>query len=673
MERVELAAASITWDRCVLTVDSGRVRRVWRQTDWGLATIELSGADGPIPLVGVEGDGAHGDSCDWEVLGMMPPGTPWALTRCELRTHPREHHVAAHLEARLEFELAEAGLAVCFTAIAYPDAPGVRTQLGLRGLRAFDRMELPGYVGGSVADTIRIDTAGALRQAAGYYNDPQHRNRDECALLRTEEWGGPLREGGGRREVYDWANLLTMQQSGRAVTLVKESPKCVNQEGIDTGAFVLRPHEVLVTGLGMTPCALGGPQVWLPSDRFRQAWATWCLVHPGGESQRQLAIKAFDRLCFNPEPERRIRSRANTWGSREPGAASRDAAAEENVLREIASCAELDIDALAIDDGWQTPASGEHPADTDWRPHPDRYPQGWGRVRQAAEDAGVMLDLWMAGTAALEHMVRNYDEGGFACYKIDWYGLGNRDLLDGMKEKIGRLIEHSGHRLHVSWDVTENTPRVGYYLGREFGSLHPSNRKPSPEWPRTRHVVYVPRLVLRDAWHLAHYVNLNQIEIPVQNVDRIRPEHGDAARHGHDYCVAIALMGLPLFFQETHLYRPAAREAVAPIMAAWRREREDLARCYVYPIGEEPCGAGWCGFQACPADAARGYVLVFRELHAEADECAIPLHFLTAGTRVELEDVLDGERWTGTLGEDDALSVPIARPAGFRWLRYRVA
>ena len=38
----------------------------------------------------------------------------------------------------------------------------------------------------------------------------------------------------------------------------------------------------------------------------------------------------------------------------------------------------------------------------------------------------------------------------------------------------------------------------------------------------------------------------------------------------------------------------------------------------------------------------------------------------------EVEDVLAGERWSTTLGQDGALSVPIARPAGFRWLRYRV-
>ncbi len=579
---------------------------------------------------------------------------------------------ADHLQADFEFHADDAGVGVRYGVRVYPGIAGVRTRLALRALRPFAPLELPSYIGGSYAESLPLDAAACRRLAAGYYNDPQHRNRDDTPILRQETHDGPLAGAGGRREIYDWCNLLTLERDGAGLTLVKESNKCVNQAGFDGGAFVLDERGVRVTGLGMTPYlhgTAGGP--WLTEDRYRAAWATWTLLHPAGESHRQLAVKRFDRARFNPDPTRLVRSRANTWGSREPGPDARDAAAENNVLREIDACADLHLDAVAVDEGWQTPADGKHPADTDWRPHPDRYPDGWRPVVDAAERGGVQLDLWIAAFADLQHMTRNASEGGFDCFKLDWYSTPNRDAFEVLLDKVHALIKQTGNRLRVSWDVTENSPRLGYFTGREYGSLHPSNRHASSPQARSRHVVYHPRLVLRDAWHYAHYLNLNQIEFPIQNVDRITPADGNASEHPHDSTVALTLMGVPLFFQEVQLYDAAARSLIRPVMQTWREHRDAMARGYVFPLGDEPCDAAWCGFQSHDPASGTGYITVFRELHAPDAERAMPLHLIAPGTTLRLHDVMNGDVQCVTTDDAGAVPIRIDQPAGYRWLRYK--
>jgi len=426
-------------------------------------------------------------------------------------------------------------------------------------------------------------------------------------------------------------------------------------------------------------------------------------------------LKRFDRARYAP-PVSDLLSRANTWGTRPPGDEARAAATEASVLDEIRSCADLGVDALAIDDGWQYPAAGRDGGEASaaaqiaekhepaggpagplgWQPHPDRFPAGWSTVRRAAAEAGVQLDLWIAGaSASLEQLARNIERGGFKKLKIDFLNLPTRDLLDLLLEKTRRLAEHTRGRpgtpeataqsagecerdadasetrgVRISWDVTENAPRLGYYLGREYGTLHVANRKPTYDYRRVHHIAYTPRLVLRDAWHLSRFINLAQVEIPIQDVDRIDPEISNAGRYSHAYCTAIALMGVPLFFQETKFLSKTARDQIRPILSAWKAHRDRIGEGYVYPVGDEPCDAAWTGFQCHRHEEESGYVLVFRELYAGDEEAKVGLHFLQ-NTELEWTDVLSGETWRASADAAGAVQFALEHPASFRWLSYR--
>lgn len=657
---MSLGQTSIRWDGSVLKASSGDFVRHWTVTECGLATSHLANAS----QTWLQRQPAPRD-CDWHIWQMITADSRAELVDVAITTVENPRLTAPHVQAVAEFTYPDIEMAVRYVVQAYPSAPGVRTQLQVRALRPFDKEELPSHLLESYAELLPVRTVDCIRRAMGYYNDPQHRNHDDTPILRRERRGGELAET--RREIYDWANVLSLQQGDEGLLLVKESNKCVNQAGIDGGAFVLHTDDVRVTGLGLKATFYGPCESWLPHDRFRACWANWCVPYTGGESDLQLAMKRFDRARFQPHPERFVYSRSNTWGTRPPGVQAQGAANQEDVLKEIKSCADLAIDAVAIDDGWQVPLAGNDGQPHDWRPHPERFPDGWRTVRKAAESAGVELQLWLPGAqATLEQILRNVEQGGFTGLKIDFLNFPTPDHLGQVSDKIDRASAYSGYKLKVSWDVTENNSRLGYYFAREYGSLHPSNRKPSYDYKRVLHVTYTPRLVLRDAWHLAHYLNLNQIEIPVQDVGKVDPAVRNSSAYSHAYCTAMSVVGLPLFFQETHFLEGKARDETRRIMETWRQHREAMATAFVFPIGDEPCDEAWTGFQCHNPETGKGYVLVFRELHNRESERTMPLHFV-GDTPLAWHDVLSGETWEGT----GALTCRLEQAPGFRWLRYQ--
>jgi hypothetical protein len=80
-----------------------------------------------------------------------------------------------------------------------------------------------------------------------------------------------------------------------------------------------------------------------------------------------------------------------------------------------------------------------------------------------------------------------------------------------------------------------------------------------------------------------------------------------------DYCFAITMMAQPLaWFEGTGL--PAEALAHAPLLRRWREHAEAIHAGTILPVGEEPCGTAWTGFQSIASPTA-GYLLVLREFN----------------------------------------------------------
>ncbi|MCP5118679.1 MAG: hypothetical protein GY953_48330 [bacterium] len=605
-----------------LIVSTGLVERTWRWTGKGFVTTSLrdlrTKRDWASREPAVEADWDHPDSAAKLVR----------LTATPVRFDP---FTSDRVEIAADIEYPT--LAVRFVIWAYADSPGLRTQL-------FVKARTPAGGASRRADYLPIDPADLTRRAVGYFNHTQGRNKRETPILREEAHTSG--------EVYDWASLLCLEDGSEGVCLVKESHKCVNQPGVDTGDF-------RVSASGVSSTGWGPPQ-------SGTCWANWTIVYGGSADGRELAIKTFDRQRFPVDPARDIYIMANTWGSGAAKQESLDASQEENILRQIDSCADLGIDVQQIDDGWQ----GDNQYKT-WSPVKKRYPEGWKNVRRHAREAGIRLGLWGAWVIDDPALRKTHDEGGFNYYKIDFARLDTYDKLETLMDKMRRLIAHSGHTVRVNWDVTENPARVGYYYARDLGNIYLENRKPF----EPAHVVYVPYLVLRDAWHVAHYTNLNRFQISVQNIERVNREISNAHLHTHPYSVAITLMGSPIFFQETTYYTREARDQIRPLLALYKQHRHRMYRGYVFAIGDEPNDAAWSGFQNHEAKTASGYLTIFRELHAANYKRAIALRFL-AGKRIRLIDLEHNVAKIIELPADGKVWFEIDTAPGYGFYRYEV-
>ncbi len=490
--------------------------------------------------------------------------------------------------------------------------------------------------------------------AFGYYNDTQHRHTEDHHMSRQEPMTG---------DSVDWASVLFAENNKGGIAWVKESHKCVNRSGVDTGAFKKDKAGLHNTGSGLSA-------EYLHPEEYRWCWATWTVLYSEASSdQRELAMKEFDRARFPVDPKRDVWVKANTWGSGNGGGDSMSRAAESEVLKEIDSVTDLGIDVLQIDDGWQKGRSNE--ADkkkNEWSTRDDWYPKGWSVVRDAAASKGLRLGLWTAARAELDDLKRNFDEGGFETWKYDFAHISNYDHLYSHWNKLRSFLLYTEHKARMAVDVTENAPRFGYFWARDFGCVWLSNRKPNTP----ANTIPQPTLMLRENRELAEYVNLNKFELPIQNFARVNRQKSDAHLYGHGYEVALGLMGIPTFFQSTYYYKGSDRDEVRDLLSIYKPVQHELYQSYVFAMGDEPNGAAWSGFQWVKPGSKTGYLLVFRERKNTEAARHVSIRFCEAGDKLKVTDLRTEKLSESVVSSDKKVALEIQSAADFVFLKYEL-
>ena len=647
----------------LLRVSTGHIQRTWALTGQGLRTTGVTDLRRQIQWM----DKQKKYACDWKFPGVKGSGRLVSLTA---KQSDDEGFTSDHLKVEATFEYKADNLLVQYVIWAYPGSEGLRTQCRARLIHEASADSSGDSDGEGITDSLPISLKDRTLHSIGYYAGTQNRNTHELEILKQEKQTDCPQQG-----QVDWASIVAVREADRGLILVKESHKCVNtpKMGANTGRFTWDRQGLRNTGTG-----------WyvkdLTAERYRDCWATWVVLYQGSDDDMSLALKVYDRLRYPMDPERDIYVLANTWGSGEGMRASRMQAREDNILVEIDSQADLGIDIQQIDDGWQG-----HDF-KNWRPIQSYelksddgiyplyksdtypvYPHGWPKVRDYALKKGVKLGLWAAIKISADDLIWNYEHGDFRYYKLDYAHLPTMVQVENLMGKARKLILHSGHKVRINWDVTERSPRVGYFFGREYGNIYLANRK--PKWPRS--VVYKPYLVLRDAWQLSDYVNLNKFQITIQNCDRTNPEVSDAHLHAHDYCLAQTLMGSPIFFQETRYYNKAARDVLRSLISLYKQHRNEMYQGYVFPIGDTPDNKSWSGFQNHNPDSRTGYLTILRQLHNKQTQHAIGLKFL-AGKTIQITNLQTKTSRSIKVPVNGKVNFTIDNAPGYLFLKYTV-
>ncbi len=115
---------------------------------------------------------------------------------------------------------------------------------------------------------------------------------------------------------------------------------------------------------------------------------------------------------------------------------------------------------------------------------------------------------------------------------------------------------------------------------------------------------------------LSKFVPVQKLQIeflnPARNADKY--PKGDIyapSQLPFDYQFAITMVGQPLALVPG-LSLPNTYHNIAPLIDQYLNVQTDLHRGQIFPIGNEPSGSSWTGFQSILNDNA-GYLLLFRE------------------------------------------------------------
>ncbi|MCF7567043.1 hypothetical protein L3X37_01520 [Sabulilitoribacter arenilitoris] len=652
-ETINLDQASVIIDDKQAIISTGRITRIYELTSKGLHTIALKNSDGKNITKYSESD----TKCDWEISNLSTAH----LKSVSSKISNDENFTGEHIQVIFDFEYPLENMLLRYEIWVYPNASGLRSQIKLKRLTNLDEKLNTNNVLDGFTESLEIPIANnTFIKAFGYYNDTQHRNKKETPILKEQILSQA-------DSIIDWSNGLQLQNNNGGIIFVKESHKCVNQQGIATGAFHILNERIKVSGLGAT-------YEDLKDNAFISCWANWIVTYNGNEEAGITALKEFDRQRYPLDKSKDMYIMANTWGSGGrkdvPGSGGdhQKASREAYVMGELEVQSELGIDVQQIDDGWQGVDYNSWTAVDEITTKDDKYkvyPEGWKNVKNSAEKKSIKLGLWAAWKIPLEDLKRNYNEGGFLYYKLDFAVLDTKPKFDGLITKARDFILYTGNKVRINWDVTENEPRIGYYFGREYGNIYLENRKPYfPE-----NVVYTPYLVLRDAWQVAKYVNLNKFQVTVQNKDMINKNLSDAYLHSHAYCFAITMMGSPIFFQQTQFYEQQAIEELKPLIAIYKKHRDKMYDGIVEPIGDIPNNKNWTGFQN-HSDTS-GFLTIFREINNQEATKALSLSYLN-GKVLEITNLLNNQKKKVRVNEKGEIDFEINTPGDFLFYAYKI-
>ena len=473
-------------------------------------------------------------------------------------------------------------------------------------------------------------------------------------------------------------NLLLVRDPlvGGGLFVLKEAP-CSDVQLAGPGYdFMHRTGEIRAAGIGVEPDDLR-------PDEWTRGYGTVVGVGGGDEYALLSALRTYQEQVRIHTPGRDEMILLNTWGDR--GQDTR--ICEGFALDELACAARLGITHFQLDDGWQAGRSsnsayaggsleGIWAQEDYWSPHPERFPGGLGPVVERSRALGIELCLWFnpSKDGSYAHwredadvLIGLYRQHGIRTFKVDGVMVPDKQADLNLRAMFERVMQATGGEAVFNLDVTAGQ-RWGYHYGNEYGNIFLENRY--TDWGN-----YYPHWTLRNLWMLSRYLPPQNLQIEFLNVwrnaDNYPPDDPLAPhRVPFETCFAIAMAAQPLaWFEATGL--PEEAFEVAPLIRAYRAHQERIHAGQIFPIGEEPSGTSWTGFQSISRQGGEGYLLVYRERN-DRESAGLELWDL-AGQRLRCECVAGhGADFEGAVDAAGTLRVHLPGPFTFALYQYRV-
>lgn len=465
------------------------------------------------------------------------------------------------------------------------------------------------------------------------------------------------------------------------IWMLKEAPTSRSQLAYPGRDFSSDASALHMLGVGVESADI-------KAGEWTKGYSSVVGLYDGSEYDAVMSLRAYQKKLRRHISERDEMVMMNTWGDR-----SQDAKVDEKFcIEEVRKAHRLGISHFQIDDGWQ---SGKSPNSATkggsfkniwdnpdyWTPDPVKYPNGLTPVVEEADKLGMTLGLWY--NPSIKNNFSNWQDDanaiiglwrryGIKVYKIDGVELPTKEAEVNFRKILDTVLEATGGDVVFNLDVTAGR-RGGYFMFNEYGNLFLENRY--SDWGN-----YYPYRTLRNLWMLSRYVPAENIQLEFLNNWRNHDKYasGDPlapATYSFEYLFALTMAGQPLAWMEASNL-PEEGFDIAPIVDSYRKVAPDFHSGVILPIGEEPDGYCWTGFQSVKS-ATEGYILVYRELSPLSK--GIVKTYLPAGAKVSLEHVMGSSSTKGMarsatvkVANDGTIPVTLSEQNSFVLFRYKV-
>ncbi|MDD4017226.1 MAG: alpha-galactosidase [Kiritimatiellae bacterium] len=642
------------WSGDELTIRNGRFQRIFKATKAGLRTVSfkhdafewISGAgrkvqsDGTVPVVTAE-------KAEWSSVGdrggMRVTAVIGAITNSWL--------VLPSVAGVIEERTCRLSMSSFDPALAKNDRNAGITRIRLGGAAS------------AGADAILYAPRHVKVTEFDLYDRTDYTNEMIC----EREWLLMMRE----LPVLVYANVLTLEDTatGEGLAFVRLAPlPAIRAEQY--------PDYVLCG-------AQYGPAKSPAVTPVANGWPVAEFAYAGGERGRTEALHRFQRALRAYRPGRDGILLSNTWG----GGNGDSRINEAFLLKEVAAGAELGVDVIQIDDGWQKGRS-QNSSDKNkgtgkknawgnfrqldpmfWEPCPIRLPHGLEPIVAAAKAKGMRFGLWYGpdSTDNAKHWKDDADcllsffrKHGIQYFKIDSMKTMSQEAFANQRKFFDRMLDLSDGAMTFDLDVTCGD-RPGYFGLPHIGPIFVENRY-------TQHGGYWPHQTLRTLWSLSKVMDPVRMRIefldPNQYLDRyskddpLRPE-----RYRGDTLFAISMCASPLGWMELSELRPETVAEMKPLIARWKLEREHIHGGFTMPIGSRPDGYSWTGFFT-EAKTGGGYLLLFRGLNSSP---RYDVELKKILPKAKSADVIGG-RGTAALDHGDVVAT-VPEKLDFLWIK----
>lgn len=462
-------------------------------------------------------------------------------------------------------------------------------------------------------------------------------------------------------------------ENERGIFFLKEAPCSDVQPAYAGKDFTAEFGHFIITGLGIS-------RNDIKEDEYIKLYSCIMGVYGGNELNSLKALRIYQKNIRRLLPDRDEMVMMNTWGDR-----SQDSKVNEKFsLIEVEKAARLGISHFQIDDGWQT---GKSPNSASvkgsfsniwdnpdyWKPDPVKYPHGLYPVIKKGKELGVEICLWFNPSVQndyadwqkdAEAIISLNKKYNIRTFKIDGLAIPDKQSETNLRKLFDKVLRETGYQVVFNLDATAGR-RGGYHLFNEYGNIFLENRY--TDWQN-----YYPYMTLRNLWQLSKYVPAEKLQIEFLNKWRNTDKYGGdifaPANYSFEYLFAITMAGQPLaWFEGAGL--PEEALSVSKSIAAYRKVQHDFHKGIILPVGDEPSGKSWTGFQSINNDG--GYFIFFRENNPEKK------HFiktwLKEGDKIKCTHVLgNGKAISRIAGKDGIIEVELPSINDYVMYKYMI-